>query len=308
MALFRSIAIIEASRYGDSARVMLLLNRGANINEKNIIGDTALHVACQEGNLATVKLLLEHKASVNKKNKCDETALMMASKKGYLEIVKLLLEYKASVNKKNDCNKTALMMVSEKGYLEIAKLLLEHGADSNICAMYGWTALMDASRNGHVEIVRLLLENKPHYGIIKSLFHNNKKNMNESFFWAFNGKYIEIMELLLDHGADVNYKDIHDNTYLIHSSFHGIQYLVIVKLLLDYNADCNIKNKDGKTALDIARQKDCEELINILQNYPLEKERKKYLRIITDLQKDNTSSFYLLPDELLVYISFFICV
>ena len=56
---------------------------------------------------------------------------------------------------------------------------------------------------------------------------------------------IELVQRLLDRGADVNAQDDYGNTAL--SNHHSIS-IDIVRLLLDKGADLDIKDRDGNTA------------------------------------------------------------
>lgn len=68
-------------------------------------------------------------------------------------------------------------------------------------------------------------------------------------FAAINGDK-EVLELLLDRGANVNSRDEYGNTPLMKASQWG--HLGLVKLLLERGADLALKNKYGKTALALA--------------------------------------------------------
>ena len=76
------------SQQGDKEIIKLLLAAGANVDEKNTGGQTALMFASAHDHLEVVKLLLAAGADVNAKKKYDVTALMVGvSKNSNLEIV-----------------------------------------------------------------------------------------------------------------------------------------------------------------------------------------------------------------------------
>jgi ankyrin repeat protein len=77
----------------DIARVAcmhLLLEHGADVNEKNEDGDTALHLAVTRCDVAAVKLLLASKADSGVRNTDDKTPLELAQLQDCPELVEVL--------------------------------------------------------------------------------------------------------------------------------------------------------------------------------------------------------------------------
>jgi ankyrin repeat protein len=72
----------------------------------------------------------------------------------------------------------------------------------------------------------------------------------------------DLVQRLIDSGADINIQDETGQTALIAASDQG--YFGIVELLLKRGADSNIKDKDGDSALGIARFKDHAEIVKLL--------------------------------------------
>lgn len=71
---------------------LLLLERGAMVNERNDNGETPLMWAVSSGNAATVEILLRHGAITSYTEKLSRsTALVTAARYGYVDIVKMLL-------------------------------------------------------------------------------------------------------------------------------------------------------------------------------------------------------------------------
>lgn len=79
--LSTDVAFHEALHQLDVFQVKQLLDKGANINYKNIAGDTALHIATQKDYIVMVSLLLEKGASVNILNNEGKTALQIVDQK-----------------------------------------------------------------------------------------------------------------------------------------------------------------------------------------------------------------------------------
>ena len=75
--------------------VKFLVEKGADVNAKNIRGNTALMWASRMGNLEVAKLLLEKGADINAKNLSDETALRKAHASHQLEMVNFLKSHGA---------------------------------------------------------------------------------------------------------------------------------------------------------------------------------------------------------------------
>ena len=57
-----------AAGWGDAEKVERLLNRGANIEAKDNVGQTPLMIAAVWGDAETVTLLLDHEADIEAKN------------------------------------------------------------------------------------------------------------------------------------------------------------------------------------------------------------------------------------------------
>lgn len=145
-----------ALRVSNKAIVKMLLDAGANPNEKDLGHDEpALFTAiCYQGE--AVKLLLEAGANANGGER--RTALMYASERGVQTAVEALLAAGADSNARSYRGLTALMHASVGGHEAIVKLLLDARADINAQSNEGASALLYASFIGHERIVKLLLE------------------------------------------------------------------------------------------------------------------------------------------------------
>ena len=146
----------EASR-GEFEKVNGLLEKGANVNEKDADGRTALMYASFEGYNPVVKTLLSHNANVNSLDINGRSALMFAASGPFPETVKILLENGAipDIQDKEE-HFTALMFAAAEGQLENIQILVEYGANPNLKDIDGEDALLFAQNNGHTEVAKYL--------------------------------------------------------------------------------------------------------------------------------------------------------
>ena len=115
--------------------------------------------AAMEGDMAAVVELLAKGADVNTKGRYSGwTPLILAAKRGETELVNFLLSYGADVNEKSDVrNRTAIMEAARNRKIETVKALLTADPDVDAVDWEGYTVLMFAAVSGQSDIVDILL-------------------------------------------------------------------------------------------------------------------------------------------------------
>ena len=111
--------IHEAAANGDLAGVQAELDKGVDVNVKDMLGFTPLHLAVTK---EITELLINEGADVNAKNKWGGTPLHAAATNGKKEVAELLIAKGADVNAKSDFG-TPLDLANG----ETADLLRKHG-------------------------------------------------------------------------------------------------------------------------------------------------------------------------------------
>ena len=304
-----------ASCFGKLEIVRLLLDHGADSNAETRLGLKLLHQVsfgmyeCQDG-VRIAELLLTHGAEVDARNKDHWTPLHIACQNGKLEVVRLLLDHGAEVNAETDIGEKPLHKVSYGKYrsqedgVRVEELLLEHGADVNTRRNDYCTPLHAASYSGNVEIVRLLLDHgadpeanaegdmgsKPLHNVSCGDYRSQEDgervtllllergadvNTRRNDHWtplhiASHLGNIEIVRLLLDHGAD---PEANAEGYMgskpLHNVSHG-KYISpedgarVVQLLLEHGVDVNTRRNDRWTPLHIASHFGRLEIVQVL--------------------------------------------
>jgi ankyrin repeat protein len=131
--VFNSMTPTDALKWSVKGKldnyIVRALERGADINCKNTLGETLLMLAAENGQLDKIKILIEYGADVNIVDNSNWSALMGAALHGYLEIVKYLVEHGADVNIENKDGRNALMLAAINDRLEIFKFFMKSGSN-----------------------------------------------------------------------------------------------------------------------------------------------------------------------------------
>jgi hypothetical protein len=116
-----------------------------------------------------------------------------------------------------------------------------------------------ASNLGLLEEVKNILEKKPNVDCTDASFGNTP------LLFAARHGHLEIVELLLDHGATINKPANTGNTPLIEAAING--HLEVVKVLLARGADAGCKNNSDETAYHCAWNMEKIEIAEIISIY-----------------------------------------
>jgi ankyrin repeat protein len=250
-----------ASYFGNVEIVRLLLDHGADLDAATRnMGNKPLHQVSygkyrsQEDGVRVAQLLFDRGADVNARRKNDRTPLHLASYYGNVEIVRLLLDNGADLDAATgNMGDKPLHKVSYGKYrsqedgVRVAQLLFDRGADVNTRGKDGWTPLHLASNYGNVEIVRLLLD---HGADLDAATGNMEdKPLHQVSYGKYRSQEdgVRVAQLLLDRGADVNTRRKDDWTPLHAASYKA--NAEIVKFLIDHGAEVDAVNKSGGTPL-----------------------------------------------------------
>ncbi len=264
-------ALTRASFYGHADIVKLLLASGAEVDittcggeilcaktvqggdpsveSMNTAGATPLVLAAQKGHLDIVRLLLDAGAEKDYKTKNGQTALSLAAQNDHYDVVQFLLEKGAEVNAPD-------MVLDNVVYPDVVKLLLDHGADIKAVDSSGETALNQAARDGNFAVVKLLLE--------KGADPNTVAPNGEAVLFqaAIFGKDKETVEILLDKGANANFKNKNRTgatvLHVLSTYSPREEDLNMMKVLIEKGADVNVRAKRGLTSWGAIFSRDIE--------------------------------------------------
>jgi ankyrin repeat protein len=227
------------------------------------------------------------------------TALVYAARTGSIDAARVLLDAGADVNQVTRYGWSPLLAATQNRNYQLGKFLIERGADVNIANKGGWTPLYLATDNrnleggdyptrtpdmDHLDYIKLLLDAgaDPNARLIEStetrtVFTNQwlDEEGATAFLRASQSGDVELMKLLLEHGADPHIYTTLGVTPLaaaagigwvegITSEHSPEQTVEAVKMLLELGLDPNYQADTGRTALHGAAHKGATEVVRVL--------------------------------------------
>jgi ankyrin repeat protein len=169
--------IHDAARAGDGAAIAQLLRDGADINEQDETGETALFAAALAAMPKIIDQLMVAGADAAIRNDRGMTAVHAAAFGGNPEAVSLLVgdaKFTARVDLNDHDNKfgvTPLIIAAEEDEGDVLAHLIGLDADLEITERHGYTALTRAAYHGHDQIVTILLRSGAQCQTIDPVWH-----------------------------------------------------------------------------------------------------------------------------------------
>ncbi|CAB3383795.1 Hypothetical predicted protein [Cloeon dipterum] len=214
-----------------------VLNKNINCWNKEFLYTYAksgkLHSAVETGNLKLVQQLCESGVDLNATGRHGMTALMIAGKLNQVQIIEFLLAKNVNIKKKDGTGKNALHHSLHN--FEITQLL--HKKEKSLVkklTIDGCTSLHLATndQNGSMEVIRWLVDK-----IKINVNTCNERGETALMLASIHGLSSDVLELLLDKGADVNKEDNSRRTALMYTVVH--ENLNLFPILLERGAHLN---------------------------------------------------------------------
>jgi ankyrin repeat protein len=274
----RSEPLNVAAELGFRAIAEELINAKADLNGGDHDGNTPLHLAAMRGYLAFTELLVSKGASQAVKNKEGLTPFLCACKYQQLAVAEFLGSHGADVMAVDNAKDSALHLalaakpVDEDLLRYVLQLRLPISAINAWGLSPLWLALITEQANELESVLNaganpkeVFKGHKPLPGQQASYIKIRTKrgipieevqvpvpegNPVPILFITERGQ-VEMLKLLLAHGADPNQKDDFGRLPL-ENALHSGRGLPVVKLLLEYHASVNAKSYEDQTALDQA--------------------------------------------------------
>lgn len=226
-----------------STKILLNSEPKADLSIKDESGDTAFSSAVYKGDPRIIELFLEAGENIEEaRSKSGQTPVQQAVSNYRHKAVEILIKAGADFTSGDkdsifqNYQRPPLLLAANLGALECARALLVDGADPLVSGATG-TALYEAVANSNTEIVQLLFEQEQKPDLDA---HPPSKQM--LLTRAIDTGNAEIVSTLIEYGAKIDIIDPESSSDFFTTPLSLACYrgnLDIVKLLLDNNADIN---------------------------------------------------------------------
>jgi ankyrin repeat protein len=153
--------VVDAASRGDTETVRQLLRDGADVNEAQGDGMTALHWAADRGDIALLDMLIYAGSNLDSGTRIGQyTPLHIASRTGHEKIVRALLDAGAIVDATtNNSGAQPIHLAAASGNAAAVSALLDGGAEVDAReGAWGQTPLVFAAAANRVEAMNVLLD------------------------------------------------------------------------------------------------------------------------------------------------------
>ena len=134
-ACFLNERLLSNVRQGKQGTVFVLLQAGANLHYRKD-GSTALHIAARHGHLPIAEMLIRAHADVDEKDSLGQTPLHVADNR---KMVKLLFDAGAGIDAPDNSNVTPLALAISNWRIDLVEELLSRDAKRDMANKAGYT-------------------------------------------------------------------------------------------------------------------------------------------------------------------------
>jgi uncharacterized protein len=311
---YQQTALMIAAREDHPEAVAVLLRHGTEVNVRTRLGPLPVHIPpCKGTGCGSEGLGINRSGVPDRGERYEQKGgmnpLLYAAREGNAEVARTLLAAGADIEAREANGITPLLMAALNNQQEVAYVLLEHGAQVNVEDFWGRTPLFAAvdyrnlDMNSTIEdspvsnnvdrvtvltLIQRLLDAGADVNARTREWPPEKKwlyALNDVTWVDMTGQTpflraalsgdVQVMRLLLEHGADPNISTFGGTTALMAAA--GVNWTVAqtytesdassleaAKLCLELGADVNAANSMGLTALLGASNRGFNDMIRLL--------------------------------------------
>lgn len=261
--------------------VNIMIDRGADVNAQTINKTTPLHWAAEQNHAKMINLLIEKGATIDSKNTDGQTALHCAATHNKPEATQALIENGASLDIKDKNEKTPLELAQENS---VTQKILKNNDIFDAISNTNYELINTLSKNTryinrvqndtkNTPLLYALTKAKPEIALmlIKCGANTNATNIMgyNALHLAAQRNYVDVAELLACNTALINAQNVFDGNTPLHLAIINYADINMASLLLAYDASFDIKNNINMTQLELAKNHNKIELIQLMESLEL---------------------------------------
>ncbi|HET6382602.1 MAG TPA: ankyrin repeat domain-containing protein [Armatimonadota bacterium] len=252
--------LCDAVERGDLQSAARLLDEGADPNARNYLGRTPLRFASEKGHVSVLQLLEERGGNIQLRDKVGHSLLHLA---GTPEMARWLVGRGLDVNSPTGPTRilegrTPLMLAASDGRIEVINALLELGAHLQARDPQDSSALTHALQNAQDATASALIEAGAYVGPVEAALIGDcdavrnglparPELMTRLILAAASRGRIAVIDLLLDAGVSPNTRGARDQTPLCEALLY--RQMETAEALLERGADPDLPGSVGKPPL-----------------------------------------------------------
>jgi ankyrin repeat protein len=220
------IAPVEHARSRGQAAVVSTLERALDAPDLDR-PERSLLAAARTGDADAAAIALRQGADVDVRDGAGRTPLLIAVTEDRLAVARLLVAMGASPDALDDRHDTPWLVTGVTGSVPMAELLLRFDPDLTIRNRYGGVSIIPAAERGHVGYVRRVATTRIDLDHVNNLGWTAL--LEAIILGDGSARYVEIVSILLDHGADPTIRDGDGVSPLEHARDRG--FTAIARML-----------------------------------------------------------------------------
>lgn len=156
-------ALLRAASGGDADGVALALRAGADVETRDARGRTPLLLASAADQVSAARVLLALGADPDAYDDRSDTPWLVTGVTGSVEMADVMLPFHPDLTLRNRFGGISIIPASERGHVDYVRRVVQTDINVNHVNDLGWTALLEAVILGdgsapYVEIVEILLD------------------------------------------------------------------------------------------------------------------------------------------------------
>jgi ankyrin repeat protein len=233
----------------------VLMDCGLNPELPDAEGVPPIHHAVAMNSPEAIEILLNGQAKVDARDRLFRTPLMRAIEADNLPMVGSLIEFGSDLNTFDQRGDTALHLAVRRRNPEMIRLLLENGSDPKIFNFIHFTPLHMAALAGQDELVLLFMDDPT----LVSLHDDGDRTPLDM---AIQSRSYDTATLLMENGANPD-RRLKNGSTLLHEAVQAKDYRT-ARFLIRAGVSVSLPDSEGRTALDLIRNKQLQGLEDLI--------------------------------------------